>query len=161
MILILSDTHDNTPALRRALASPEAKEASLIVHCGDITLPDTLDEFAGFPVRLVLGNCDICETELNQSAARLGFSELGETLEFAHSGKTFFVYHGTRADILDAALRSQKYHYILTGHSHRQRNEKCGKTRIINPGALYRASTYSIALLDPVKDSLRFVPVEK
>ena len=39
--------------------------------------------------------------------------------------------------------------------------EKIGKTRIINPGALFRIYPYTIALLDAEKDKVEFIEIKK
>ncbi|MBI2647490.1 metallophosphoesterase family protein, partial [Candidatus Woesearchaeota archaeon] len=57
--------------------------------------------------------------------------------------------------------KSNKYDYVLTGHTHIKRDEKIGKTRIINPGALFGIHPYTIALLDVEKDKLNFVEIKR
>ena len=47
----------------------------------------------------------------------------------------------------------------MTGHTHIKRDEKIGKTRVINPGALFRIYPYTIALLDVETDRLEFVKI--
>ena len=40
-----------------------------------------------------------------------------------------------------------------------KRDSKIGKTRIINPGALYNARPYTIAVLDVKNDKLEFIEI--
>jgi hypothetical protein len=49
--------------------------------------------------------------------------------------------------------------YLLTGHSHVASDMRECATRFINPGALHRASSYTVALLNLADDSLRFLTV--
>jgi predicted phosphodiesterase len=49
--------------------------------------------------------------------------------------------------------------YLLHGHTHEPRDERIESTRVINPGALFRARRYTVALLEPEKDRLQFVDV--
>ncbi|RLS46748.1 MAG: metallophosphoesterase, partial [Planctomycetota bacterium] len=49
--------------------------------------------------------------------------------------------------------------YLLHGHTHVCRDERHGATRIINPGALHRASEFTVALLDTDSDELQFLVV--
>ncbi len=70
------------------------------------------------------------------------------------------VYHGTIPGNLDAAIKSNKYDYILTGHTHVKRDEPIGKTRVINPGALFGAHLYTIALLDIANDGVEFIGIK-
>jgi predicted phosphodiesterase len=51
--------------------------------------------------------------------------------------------------------------YLLHGHSHEVRDERVGRTRIINPGALCRAARYTAAILDPDADALEVLEVAK
>ena len=48
----------------------------------------------------------------------------------------------------------------LTGHTHTKKDKKTGKTRVINPGALFRIYPYTIALLDAENDKLEFIEVK-
>ena len=160
-ICIISDTHDNILSIRRALNLMASNPPSLVVHCGDISSAAALAEFAGLPMRLVFGNCDHDRRSLNREAAKLGFEEIADILRFTQSGSKFFVSHGSDSSILREAVRSGEYDFVLTGHSHERCDMLEGGTRIINPGALYRAAAYSYAELDLRDGSLRFVEVPK
>ena len=51
----------------------------------------------------------------------------------------------------------------MTRHSrypHLRRDERVGRTRIINPGALHRAKQYTVATLDLSCDKLEFHVVD-
>ena len=55
-------------------------------------------------------------------------------------------------------IEAQDYDYVLCGHTHVRRDERIGKTHIINPGALsYRTVTPGFAFLDVENDRLEFV----
>ncbi len=56
-------------------------------------------------------------------------------------------------------LSEQKHDYLLQGHTHVRHDERIGKTRVINPGALHRAREKTVALLDTATDRLVFLPV--
>ncbi|HIH05078.1 TPA: metallophosphoesterase family protein [Candidatus Woesearchaeota archaeon] len=51
--------------------------------------------------------------------------------------------------------------YVLTGHTHAKRDEKVKQTRVINPGALFRCTPYTIAFLDVEKDGVEFVEIPR
>lgn len=158
MIGIISDTHENEDATKKAIAMFRERKIEFGVHCGDIISPPMLEHFEGLKMKFVLGNNDGEEEGLKDRAKQLGF-DIGKELEFEYVGKRFYVYHGTKRNILDAAIQSNKYDYVLTGHTHIKRDEKIGKTRIINPGALFRTHPYTIAFLDLEKDRLEFVKI--
>ena len=49
---------------------------------------------------------------------------------------------------------------LFTGHTHVARDEQVGHVRVINPGAVYRASIPSCAILDTQdNDSLNYLPL--
>ena len=64
--------------------------------------------------------------------------------------------HGHEDDRMRAAVNAEP-RYLCHGHSHEQRDERVGATRVLNPGALFRASVYSVALLDTDTDAVRFI----
>ena len=157
MIGIISDTHENEDGMRKAAGIFKEKNVDFSVHCGDIVSPPVLEHFKDLKMKLVFGNNDGERNGLISKCRELGFEEIKDELEFEYLGKIFYVYHGTNIRKLDAAIKSNKYDYILTGHTHIKKDEKIGKTRIINPGALFRAYPKTIALLDAKNDILEFV----
>jgi hypothetical protein len=131
----------------------------MVIHCGDIISPPVLERFAGLPLRLVFGNNDGERSGLKKKCRELDFAEIDDTLTFEFAGKKFFVNHGTSARIIDEAAATQLYDYVLHGHTHEMRNESVGRTRIINPGALFSAESYSIAFLTPETGEVEFVEI--
>lgn len=159
MIGIISDTHENEEAIKKAVKIFKDKNPDFVVHCGDIISPPMLEHFKGLKMKFVYGNNDGEKDGLNNKAKELGF-EIADEKEFEHKGEKFYVYHGTRKEKLESAIKSNKYDYVLTGHTHIKRDEKVGNTRVINPGALFRIYPYTIALLDIEKNKLEFVIVK-
>ena len=51
--------------------------------------------------------------------------------------------------------------YLLHGHTHEVRDERVGPTRVINPGALFRASRYTAAVLEPETDRLEILELHR
>ena len=160
MIGIISDTHENEEAIKKAVKIFKEKKVDFVVHCGDIISPPMLEHFKGLKMKIVFGNNDGEKIGLNVFAKKFGFEEITDEKEFEYNGKKFYLYHGTIKDKLDVVIKSNKYDYVLTGHTHIKRYEKTGKTRVINPGALFRIYPYTIALLDVENDKLEFVEVK-
>ena len=161
MIGIISDTHENEEAIKKAVEIFKQTNVEFAVHCGDIICPPMLEHFKGLKMKFVYGNNDGERAGLNSKSKDLGWGKVADEKEFECNGKKFYVYHGTKKERLDAAIKSNKYDYILTGHTHIKRDERIGKTRVINPGALFRIYPYTIALLDAEKDRLEFVEVKR
>jgi putative phosphoesterase len=156
---ILSDTHEDIRMIRKAVRLLLERAPALVIHCGDIISPPVLEQFKGLPMRLVFGNNDGERSGLKKKCQELGFDEIHDTLTFLHAGRSFFVNHGTNPQTIEEAARSGGYDYVLHGHTHIKRDELCGRTRIINPGALFSADTFSIAFLEPETGALEFVEV--
>jgi putative phosphoesterase len=159
LIGIVSDTHEDVRMIRRAVKIFKERTPSLVIHCGDIISPPVLEHFAGLPMKLVFGNNDGERSGLKKKCQELGFDEIDDTLTFEFAGKSFFVNHGTRSRVIDEAASTQQYDYVLHGHTHLQRDEMVGRTKIINPGALFSADTYSIAFLTPETGAIDFVEI--
>jgi putative phosphoesterase len=156
---ILSDTHEDIRMINKAVRILKQRSPDVVIHCGDIISPPVLEHFLGLPLRLVYGNNDGERSGLKKKCAELGFGEIDDTLTFTYAGKDFFVNHGTRPSTIEDAANSQSYDYVLHGHTHEQRNELRGKTRIINPGALFSADQFSIAFLTPETGNVEFVEI--
>ena len=156
MIGIISDTHENEAVIKKAVRIFKEKNVEFVVHCGDIISPPMLEYFKELRMKIVFGNNDGERNGLNAKAREFGFGDITDEKEFEYKSKKFYVYHGTNMAMLDNSIKSNKYDYILTGHSHLKRNDKIRNTRVINPGALFRVYPYTIALLDVEKDNLEF-----
>lgn len=154
---IVSDTHEDVRMILKAVALFKSRAPAIVIHCGDIISPPVLERFAGLPLKLVFGNNDGERSGLKKKCSDLGFSEIVDTLTFEHAGKRFFVNHGTSSRTIDEAVTSQLYDYVLHGHTHTPRNDLVGRTRIVNPGALFAAERYTVAFLEPTSGSVEFV----
>lgn len=156
---ILSDTHEDVRMIRKAVSIFNDAKPSLVIHCGDIISPPVLELFRGLPMKFVYGNNDGERSGLRKKCEELGFSAIDDTLIFSFADKSFFINHGTRSSTINDAVALQQYDYVLHGHTHLKRNELIGKTRVINPGALFSADEYSIAFLEPQSGSVEFVEI--
>jgi putative phosphoesterase len=159
LIGIVSDTHEDVRMVVKAVALFKARAPGMIIHCGDIISPPVLERFAGLPMRLAFGNNDGERSGLKKKCGELGFHPIDDTLTFEFAGKSFFVNHGTSARVIEEAAASQKYDYVLHGHTHEMRDELVGRTRIINPGALFSADRFTVAFLQPESGAVEFVDI--
>lgn len=170
---LLSDSHGRAATTRRAVEVLLEAGAQSLLHLGDVGSVEVIDELVVGPVdgkavevRLVFGNVDWDRASMSQYATHLGLivdDPVGRLTLSAEgevkSGRELIFLHGDDAQAMAAALEA-KPAYLCHGHSHRPRDERNGPTRIINPGALFRAQSYTVALLDTETDELKFFPVE-
>ena len=161
---ILSDTHNEIGRTTHAVKLLLEQRVELLVHCGDLSIPEIVDVCSVLPFYFVFGNHDSDmaghlkrQSDLYENTTCL---EWGGEIEIA--GKRIAVAHGHLTMDL-APLLAKHPDYILSGHFHDQRDWMDGKTRRINPGALFRAEVYSVAVLNLLTDELEFfqVPAEK
>jgi hypothetical protein len=160
---IISDSHGKADRLRAAVGALSREGVEALVHCGDIGSVECLELLAsnGRPVYAVAGNMDRHVQQLAEEAVRLNVAFGWEVVEVPLGGGQYLVAtHGHDEDILGELILGQQFPYVCHGHTHQQRDECLGPTRVINPGALHHARPYSVALLDTDADELRHIPVE-
>jgi putative phosphoesterase len=147
-IAILSDTHSKQSTVRTALELAAQRDVELILHCGDIADADTVRLFPAH-THFVLGNCDHHEREEIEAAAR----EIGAALDPAwghveRAAKHIALLHGDDYGQLHDLERADAFDFVFYGHTHVAKEHRTGKTRVINPGALYRAAVKTFVVLD-------------
>ncbi len=160
LIGILSDSHGQRLRVRSALALFDRLGVEHVVHCGDVGGTDVLDELIGRAAHFVWGNCDAPDRGVRAYLDTVGLpAPPHPPLELALSGKRILVYHGHERDFHRAVGRADA-DYLLHGHTHTRRDDRIGRMRIINPGALHRANPKTVATLDLASDRLAFLVVE-
>lgn len=145
---VLSDTHGQTPTTQAAARLLAAFEVELVIHCGDIGTPEVVRALAAWPTHYVWGNCDDGRAELRQAMSALGHvchEAFGE-LELA--GRRIAFLHGDDGRRLEATIRAGTWDLVCHGHTHVARHEQLGPTWVLNPGALYRARTHTLAVVE-------------
>jgi uncharacterized protein len=156
---ILSDTHDRADATAAAVAALRAAEAEYFIHCGDVGSERILDHLAGLRAAFVFGNNDWDRAGLQRYAQTLGITCLGGFGELEVGGKHIGVTHGDDTRLIKRLLAEQRHDYLCLGHTHVRADERAGRVRVINPGALHRAREKTVAVLDTETDGLRFIVI--
>lgn len=156
---ILSDTHDRVDTAAAGIAALKAAGAEYFLHCGDVGGESVLDLLAGLSVAFVWGNTDWDRAALQRYAQDLGFECFGGFGEVERGGKRIAITHGDDARTVRRVLDDQRHDYLLLGHSHVKADERVGRVRVINPGALHRAKEKTVATLDTAADVLRFITI--
>lgn len=136
-IAILSDTHDNIENVRAALRFLSNENISVLIHCGDVCFPETLEifgkEFSGESF-VVCGNNDSFEL-LDARACMYKnitlFRDAGEFRE--ESGVYYFCHFPEDAKKL---ARTKTCKAIFYGHTHKPWEERVNNTLLLNPGTL-------------------------
>lgn len=163
---LLSDSHGHAPRTARAAQVLADAGAEMLIHLGDVGTTEVLDALlvnrAGqstpLPVQVTFGNTDWNHRELAFHARRLELT-VGHPLGAVELPEGSLVYsHGDQPHLLTQAA-AQGARWLCHGHTHLQRDEHLEPGHWINPGALMRASQYTVALLDTATDQVRFLPI--
>jgi putative phosphoesterase len=139
-IAILSDIHDNLWNL--AIARDAAREADVMLCCGDLCSPFVMDELAKFAhqVHIVFGNNDADLFRITRKSSDR-VRVYGEFFEAELGGRRFAMNH---FDYLARPIAaSGMYDVVCYGHNHRFQIERVGKTLFINPGPIMGAAFYT------------------
>ena len=159
LIGILSDTHDRVDAMAAAMRLLRDAGAEFFIHCGDVGSERVIDHLAGAPCAFVFGNTDWDRAALSRYAQSIGVACHGSFADLEIGGKRIAAVHGDDFRLKQRLLAEQKHDYLLQGHTHVRLDERFGRTRVINPGALHRAREKTVALLDTASDHLKFIVV--
>jgi putative phosphoesterase len=155
---ILSDTHDHRARTARAVAALADAGAEALVHCGDYTEPDIIHECGILPAYFVFGNNDDDRRPLRSAMEAVGGTCLDLGGEITLAGRRLAVTHGH--DVREVRrLTANSPDYLFFGHTHVPSDHTIEGTRFINPGAIHRASSWTVAVLDLGSGELRSIVV--
>ncbi|OQX55675.1 MAG: hypothetical protein B5M54_01520 [Candidatus Aminicenantes bacterium 4484_214] len=151
MIAIISDSHDNLPALRQMVAIFNELSCSLVIHAGDFVAPFAARELRRLrcPLRAVFGNCDGEKQGLITAIEGGGLIQ-DAPYEFSVEGLKIHLRHIPLAPETDSIARSDIDVYIF-GHTHKPSIASKGPLLILNPGEAggWLTGKSSYLLLDP------------
>lgn len=148
-LALISDTHGHQAFTTEALRVLDAFHPIAYLHAGDIGGPEIVRLFpTDRPCHFVQGNCDYDLQTLATSIKKLGHQWHGEMGEIQIQNRKFAILHGDDSRRLQDSITSQQYEVVIHGHTHQSRFEQIGNTKIVNPGAVYRASPPTVAILN-------------
>ncbi len=126
---IVSDSHDNLPAIRSAVELFRKRNAELLIHAGDFVAPFAVKELLalGVPLVAVFGNCDGEHKVIAGLLPDIVAGVRRETLD----GRSFIVVHSF--DWLEPAARAAA-DVVVCGHTHKAVVSNSDGPLVINPG---------------------------
>ncbi|MEO1529537.1 MAG: metallophosphoesterase family protein [Planctomycetota bacterium] len=158
---ILSDTHDQVARTQVAIDRLRALGVQAVVHCGDLTSAEIVEVCSSLPFYFVFGNHDADMAHLlTEAAERFGANCLKWGGEIELAGKRIAIAHGHFPKDFRPLL-ALKPDYFLFGHSHQTHDSMDGDLRRINPGALHRATEFTVATLDLTTDTVAFITIDR
>ncbi|MES3516759.1 MAG: metallophosphoesterase [Natronomonas sp.] len=137
---VISDTHDNVPAVDAAVAQFSARGVEAVIHAGDFVAPPVIPHLAGdWEVHAVRGNNDGEREGLLAAFSALDGGTLhGRVAELDVGGRRFAVVHGEDRPVIEGLARGD-YDYVCHGHYHERELRTVGDTVVLNPGAQFLA----------------------
>ncbi len=146
--MIISDSHDCIPNVKKLIEKASEKGVTRIFHLGDIVSPFMAPYFIenGIDFFGIFGNNDGEKLFLAQ---KFHNKIHNGPFELTIDGIKLFLMHEPYA--LLPAVRSQLYNFVLYGHTHKLDIRQDGKTLIINPGEScgYLTGRATAVILDP------------
>lgn len=134
-IALITDTHDNTPAIAWIIQYLNEHSITIALHAGDLINPGVVvrfnKHFKGH-FHFIFGNNDGERAGLMHRSA--GFENVtchGDTLRMELGGKTFFMHHFS--DLAEEMAQSGVFDVCIGGHDHQFRVIE-GPSLFINPG---------------------------
>lgn len=160
MIGILSDSHDNLNALRRAIDIFQQAGCRLVIHAGDFVAPFAARELASLhcPLKAVFGNCDGEKIGLQEAIKPFGEIRPAPFI-WAEDNLRFLLTHLHHE--VESLAHSGRYDVIIFGHTHRPEIRRLGSTLLINPGETggWLTGQSTVVLFDPRRQEADLIPL--
>ncbi len=151
MIGLMSDSHDNVDAIKKAVRFFNRELCELVLHAGDFIAPFAARELGQLscPVKAVFGNCDGEKRGLKKVFVSLGEVE-EEPFIFSYADRVFLLTHTHFAN--KKHIRCGKYAVVVYGHTHKPDVRTNSGVLVVNPGETggWLTGKSTVALLDPV-----------
>ena len=158
---VISDSHDNMDAIKKAVKFFNENDVELVIHAGDIVSPFTAEEFKRLrcDMLLIYGNNDGDKLAIGRNAAKYEKIILhGEMAEIELGGRTIAMTHYPH--IAKALAYGEHYDLVCYGHNHTRAKEWVGRTLFLNPGEVMgRFGVSSCAIYDTVRGDAHIVEV--
>lgn len=145
IIGLVSDTHDNLPAINRAVSFFNTRKADYVLHAGDFVAP--------FAVKVLMKlACDWQGVFGNNDGERQGLSAASEgrihaaPLRVELGGKRIVVVHS----LAQLDLQETKADLVVCGHTHQPQVSRQGAMTVVNPGECcgWLSGVSTVALVD-------------
>jgi len=145
---VVSDSHGHKEFTMLAIRMLQALEVDAVIHCGDIGSTEVVELFSHWPTHFVFGNVDTDHQALREAIENAGQTCHGRAGSLELEGRKIAVLHSDDAAAFRQTIDSGEFDLVCYGHTHRAALEKHGSTAVLNPGALYRTASKSIAVVE-------------
>lgn len=156
---VVSDSHGQIGPTRAAVRMLESLQPEVVLHCGDIGSAAVVEMFSAWPTHFVFGNVDRDEMELRAAIAAAGLFCHGRFGEVTLADRRIALLHSDDGRRFRETILSEEYDLVCYGHTHNAEHHLEGKTLVLNPGAIFRATPHSIAVVDLTTMTPTIVPL--
>ncbi len=158
-IAVLSDTHGNVGSTTAAVRLLAQQNVAVVLHCGDIGSTAVIPFFSNWPAHFVFGNVDGNELQLAQAIDEAGQVCHGRFGALELAGRKIAILHSDDHDLFETTINSGEWDLVCYGHTHVAEKHSVGRTLVLNPGALYRATPRTLAIVDLATLTVEHFPV--
>jgi putative phosphoesterase len=149
---IIADTHDNLPAIDKAIKRLNQEKVQLVLHAGDYVAGFAVLRFKPLEAKLIgiFGNNDGDHPLLEKRFKEINAEIRGRFAEVVMEGVRIAMTHGDELELLKSIIATECYDVVVHAHSHEARVYRKGKTLVINPGEVcgYLSGKSTLTLLD-------------
>jgi uncharacterized protein len=156
---VISDTHGHMANAQTAVRMLQSLDVEAVLHCGDIGSREIPALLAPWPTHFVFGNCDADTSELRKAIQEAKQTCHGLFGDFALDQRRIALIHSHDARLFRQVCTSGEYDLVCYGHTHQAEQHRAGKTLILNPGALFRATPHSLAIVELTTMDATIVPI--
>jgi len=150
MIGIMSDSHDNLKAIKKAVKYFNNEQVDLVIHAGDLISPFTAQEFLKLnsPLIAIFGNNDGEREGLIKAYGNM--CHLEDFKAISIENREIALIHGTNPALVESLFLSGKYDLVIYGHTHKLEIKE-DKSMLINPGETcgYLSDDKTVVLMEP------------
>ena len=167
-ICIVSDSHDNRELLAAAVGAAKQAGAELVLHCGDVVAPSTLEVIRpfGLPVHVIHGNNtgDLYTMALVASKPSSLVHYYGQDAGMKLAGRRIFMVHYPH--YAEAMATTGDWDLVCCGHDHKAAlrpvdNMAGRQTWLVNPGTvggIKAPATWVLGDLDTMTFTIHEIP---
>jgi len=152
---VVSDTHGNIELTRRAIRMLDSLAVDMVLHCGDIGSTAIVPMFERWPTHFVFGNVDYDVDALSRAIAAAGQTCHDRFGELTLEGRRIALLHSDDGERFRQTCQSGQWDLVCYGHTHKAKQEMIGATLVLNPGAVFRATPHSIAVVELAEIAVR------
>jgi len=139
LIAVVSDIHDNLPALEKVIGEAKRRKVEAVIFCGDFCAPFTAAKVLefGVPVYATFGNNEGDHYMIyKRTKGKIELTSVGTPFgEVKLGGKKIAYTH--YPIVAEGLVAKGGYDAIFFGHTHLVHVEKKGETLVANPGEVF------------------------